>query len=44
VDFIERYLGFSSDRGDGSFGALLLIVVVTLITGLALRFLQYLGA
>jgi hypothetical protein len=29
MDFIERYLGFSPDNGDGSFEAML----VTIITG-----------
>jgi hypothetical protein len=37
VDFIERYLGFSLDGGDGSFEVMLLIVLVTIITGIALR-------
>jgi hypothetical protein len=34
VDFIERYLGFSPDHGDGSFEAPLLIALVTIITGM----------
>jgi hypothetical protein len=40
VDFIERYLGFSPDHGDGSFEALLLIALVTFITGIALGFFR----
>jgi hypothetical protein len=39
VDFIERYLGFSLDHGDGSFEAMLLVMVVTISTGIALGFL-----
>jgi hypothetical protein len=38
MDFIERYLGFSPDNGDGSFEAMLLIVLVTIITGISLGF------
>jgi hypothetical protein len=37
MDFIERYFGFSPDHGDGSLEAILLLALVTLITGLALR-------
>jgi hypothetical protein len=33
MDFIERYLGFSPGHGDGSFEAILLIALVTVITG-----------
>jgi hypothetical protein len=40
VDFIERYLGFSPDHGDGSLEAMLLIVLVTIITGIALGFFR----
>jgi hypothetical protein len=35
MDFIERYLGFSPDHGDG-----LLIALVTIITGIALGFFR----
>ena len=40
MDFIERFLGFSPDHGDGSFEAMLLVVVVTIITGIAVRFFR----
>jgi hypothetical protein len=40
MDFIERYLGFSPDHGDGSFEAMLLIALVTIITGIALGFFR----
>jgi hypothetical protein len=36
LDFIERYLGFSPDHGDGSFEAMLLVMLTTLIFGIAL--------
>jgi len=36
VDFIERYLGFSPDHGDGSFEAMLLVMLTTIIFGVAL--------
>jgi len=39
MDFVERYFGFSPDHGDGSFEAIILIALVTLISGLALGFL-----
>ena len=38
MDFIERYLGFSPDHGDGSFEAMLLVMLVTIITGIASSF------
>jgi hypothetical protein len=38
VDFIERYLGFSPDHGDGSFEAMLLVMLVTIATGIASGF------
>jgi len=38
MDFIERYLGFSPDHGDGSLEAIVLIALVTIITGIALGF------
>jgi hypothetical protein len=41
VNFIERYLGFSLDRGDGSFEAVLIIMLVTIITGLALVYFKH---
>jgi hypothetical protein len=40
VDFIERYLGFSPDHGDGSLEAILLIALVTIITGVSLGFFR----
>ena len=39
MDFIERYLGFAPDHGDGRLEeALILMVVIALIVGLTLRF------
>ena len=38
MDFIERYLGFSPDGGDGSFEAMLLLVLVTVVTGAGMAF------
>ncbi len=40
MDFIERYLGFSPDHGDGPLEAILLIALVTIITGIALGFFR----
>jgi hypothetical protein len=40
MDFIERYLGFSPDHGDGSLEAIVLIALVTIITGIALGFFR----
>jgi hypothetical protein len=40
VDFVEKYLGFSPDHGDGSFEVLLLIAVVAIMTGLGLGFFR----
>jgi hypothetical protein len=40
VDFIERYLGFSPDNGDGSVEAMLLLVLVTILTGIGLAFFR----
>jgi hypothetical protein len=34
MDFIERYLGFSPDHGDGSLEAIILLVAVMVITGI----------
>lgn len=39
MGFIEKFLGFSSAYGNG-FEALILVTVVTVITGLALGHLQ----
>ena len=38
MDFIERYLGFSPDGGDGSFEAMLLLVLATVVTGVGMVF------
>jgi hypothetical protein len=38
MDVIERWFGFSPDHGDGSFEAIILIALVTIISGLALGF------
>jgi hypothetical protein len=38
VSFIEGYLGFSPDGGDGSFELMLLMIVVTITTGIALTY------
>jgi hypothetical protein len=40
MDFIERYLGFSPDHGDGSLEAMLLLALVTTITGIAVGFFR----
>jgi hypothetical protein len=40
VDFIERYSGFSPDHGDGSLEAMLLLVLVTIITGMGMVFFR----
>ena len=40
MGFIERYLGFSPDHGDGQLEAMLLLVLVTIITGMAMAFFQ----
>jgi hypothetical protein len=37
VEFIERYLGFSPDLGDGSVELLLVAALLAIIVGLALR-------
>jgi hypothetical protein len=37
VDFIERYLGFSPDGGDGSLEIAMLVLLVTLIAMSAFR-------
>ena len=36
MDFIERYLGFSPDHGDGTLEAVLLLVPAIIITGIVL--------
>ena len=38
MDFIERFLGFSPDHGDGSFEAMLFLMLLTIVTGITLRF------
>jgi len=37
MDFIERYLGFSPDGGDGSIEAIVLVLLVTLGALIGLR-------
>jgi hypothetical protein len=37
MDFIERYLGFSPDGGDGSMEILAAVVVVIIIVSVGLR-------
>jgi hypothetical protein len=37
LDFIERYLGFSPDRGGGSVEVVLLLTLIGIFAGLALR-------
>jgi len=39
VNFIEGYLGFSPDGGDGSFEVMLLMMLVMITTGMALGYL-----
>jgi hypothetical protein len=38
VDFFERYLGFSGGRGDGTLEAIVLLVLLIIITGIAMAF------
>ena len=38
MDFIERFLGFSPDHGDGRLEATLLLVLVIIVTGIVLAF------
>lgn len=40
MDFIERHLGFSPDGGDGSVEAMLLLVLVTIVTGVGVVFFK----
>ena len=40
MDFVERFLGFAPDHGDGSFEAMLVIALVTITTGTALGFFR----
>jgi len=40
MDFIERYLGFSPDHGDGSLEVIILIALVAITTGLALLYFR----
>jgi len=37
MDFVERYLGFSPDGGDGSMEALIAVVLVIIIVSVGLR-------
>ena len=37
MDFIERYLGFSPDGGDGSMEVMLITVLVMIVTVVAFR-------
>ena len=37
MDFIERQLGFSPDKGDGSFEVMLIIVLGMIVTAVAFR-------
>jgi len=44
MDFIERYLGFAPDHGDGTLEqTLILIVLIALVTALGLRVLRKLS-
>jgi hypothetical protein len=38
VNFIEGYLGFSPDGGDGSFEVMLLMLLVMITTGIGLAY------
>jgi hypothetical protein len=40
VDFIQRFLGFSPDHGDGSIEALLLLVPLIIITAIVMVFFR----
>ena len=40
MDFIESWSGFAPDHGDGSLEAIILIALVTLVTGLGLGFFR----
>ena len=35
MDFVERHLGFSPDKGDGSFEVMLIIVLGMIVTAVA---------
>ena len=37
MDFVERHLGFSPDKGDGSFEVMLVIVLGMIVTAVAFR-------
>jgi hypothetical protein len=37
MDFIERLIGWSPDRGDGSVEVLLILGLIGIVVGLALR-------
>jgi hypothetical protein len=40
MDFIEKYLGFSPDHGDGSLEAIILVALVTIAAGLAMHYFR----
>jgi hypothetical protein len=40
MDFIERWFGFAPDHGDGSLEAIILLALVTLVTGIGLGFFR----
>ena len=40
MDFIEKYLGFLPDDGGGQVEAMLLLVLLTIITGTAMAFFR----
>jgi hypothetical protein len=41
MNFIEKWFGFAPDHGDGSLEAIILIALVTIISGLALGFFKH---
>ena len=40
MDFIERWFGFAPDHGEGHLEAIILIALVTIISGIALGFVR----
>ena len=40
MDFIERFLGFSPDHGDGTLEAMFLLVLVIIISGMVVAFIH----
>jgi uncharacterized iron-regulated membrane protein len=44
MDFIERLIGWSPDRGDGSVEVLLILGLIGIVVGLALRLPKALSA